>query len=174
MIGFMKAQKDQEWFITIPPGKCPPDEILIKTLTHMCAGFNKSYVSARYHKLGDPNQFSMILTFEGEVVCGTRHAHILVKVPTPRKRHISRDTLISWFPFEFRWLWQVFNPLPSRFEYDILSAIENDGLTFGRANTARKIYTAKDVRQSDVSWSRLEFIPPAKTGSSSESLSKQV
>jgi hypothetical protein len=34
--------------------------------------------------------------------------------------------------------------------------------TRGAANTARTIYTVKDVRQAEVSWSRFEFVTPPK------------
>ena len=37
-----------------------------------------------------------------------------------------------------------------------------EDITFGRANTARTIYTVKDVRQAEVSWSRFEFVTPPK------------
>ena len=37
-----------------------------------------------------------------------------------------------------------------------------EDITFGRANTARKIYTVKDIRQAEVSWSRFEFVTPPK------------
>ena len=35
-------------------------------------------------------------------------------------------------------------------------------ITFGRANTARTVYTVKHVRAAEVSWSRFEFVTPPK------------
>jgi len=42
----------------------------------------------------------MVVAFEGETALGTRHAHILVHVPTPLKK-CSRSMLMRLFPGQF-------------------------------------------------------------------------
>ena len=104
----------------------------------------------------------MVVSFEGDAKRGDRHAHVLAYIPLSSKRQISQSMMISLFPWEFRLLWNKIR---------LLSAPDLDGgreqypgedITFGRADTVRKIYTVKDVRQAEVPWSRFEFVTPPK------------
>jgi hypothetical protein len=47
-----------------------------KRLRSIEAALCGKYLVNRYHKLPDEARFSMVVTFEGEVKCGTRHAHM--------------------------------------------------------------------------------------------------
>ena len=70
--------------------------------------------------------------------------------------------MIGLFPWEFRFLWNKIRLLSAPdFEKAWIQYPWED-ITFGRANTVRKIYTVKDVRQAEVSWSRFEFVTPPK------------
>src|SRR5262249_17881749 len=100
----------------------------------------------------------MVVAFEGETALGTRHAHILVHVPTPLKK-CSRSMLMRLFPGQFRLLWHKTAPPTDHGSYWRLQL----GLQFGRANTARKIYAVKSVQGIEVPWSRFEFVTPPKT-----------
>lgn len=111
----------------------------------------------------------MAVAFEGETECGTRHAHILVRVPRGgKKKWLSPATLISWFQFEFRFLWHKFSSAPAlwalkRRQFPWEPDAEHEPLlSFGRANAARAIYAVKQVRGTDVAWSRFEFVTPPK------------
>src|SRR5262245_62753884 len=108
------ASIEWDWFITIPVGSCPSDEEALPRLRRIEAGFNKKYVATRYHKVPDAKRYLMVVAFEGETECGTRHAHILVRVPScSKKTWLSRTILVSWFPFEFRFLWHKFSQSPA-------------------------------------------------------------
>ena len=70
--------------------------------------------------------------------------------------------MIGLFPWEFRFLWNKIRLLSAPdFEQAWIQYPWED-ITFGRANAARTIYTVKDVRQAEVSWSRFEFVTPPK------------
>jgi hypothetical protein len=153
-----------DWFITIPIGECPADELLLKRLrieNELCSKF----LVNRYHKLPDHLRFSMVVAFEGERGCGTRHAHVLAYVPAPTKIRISREMLVNLFPEEFRFGWERLKREDGR---DVRLADDAPWfgkLKFGRANIARCIYAAKDVRQQDVPWSRVELVTMPKRSS---------
>jgi hypothetical protein len=168
------------WFITVPIGECPHDDVILKVLRRIEAHFCKKYVATRYHRLPDVNRFLMAVAFEGESKCGSRHAHLLVRVPSTNKKQLSQCELIATFPSEFGFLWLKFGPtarykLSPRADTD-LSPGEISGeayrkalgressLCIGRANAAREIYTVKQVREADVPWSRFEFVTPPKFG----------
>lgn len=97
----------------------------------------------------------MAVAFEGTPKAGTRHAHALAYVPQPRKRISSRSKLSSLFPSEFKSLWSQLDD-----GYDADGLLEDLHIT--PANEARIVYTAKDVRQNYVPWSRIEFVTPPK------------
>jgi hypothetical protein len=162
------------WFITVPIGECPHDDLVLKFLRLIEARLCKKYVATRYHKLSDDDRFLMAVAFEGESKCGSRHAHLLVRIPRTTKKHIPQSKLIAAFPFEFRSLWLKFSRSamaderqfhhqkgkeayrkPQDFRRESLLRID-------RANAAREIYTVKYVREADVSWSRFEFVTPPK------------
>ena len=160
-VDFIKS-KEWHWFITIPIGLCDSDDVVLKRLRAIEAAFCGKYLVNRYHKLPDEARFSMVVSFEGDAKRGDRHAHVLAYIPLSSKRQISQSMMISLFPWEFRLLWN---------KICLLSAPDLDGgreqypgedITFGRADTVRKIYTVKDVRQAEVPWSRFEFVTPPK------------
>jgi hypothetical protein len=140
---------------------CPHDDVILKLLRRIEAHFCKTYVSTRYHKIPDANRFLMAVAFEGESKCGSRHAHVLVRVPRTNKKQISQSRLIATFPSEFLSLWLK---LARGGEgYGKLQYLGRKPLlSFGRANIARQIYTVKQVREADVPWSRFEFVTPPK------------
>jgi hypothetical protein len=107
-------------------------------------------------------RFCMAVAFEGDAKRGDRHAHILAYVPRPSKRRISQSMMIGLFPGEFRFLWNKIRPLSAPHFEEVWTPYPWEELSFGRANTARTIYTVKDVRQAEVSWSRFEFVTPPK------------
>jgi hypothetical protein len=164
------------WFITVPIGECPDDDLVLKLLRRIEAHFCKKYVATRYHKLPDANRFLMAVAFEGESKCGSRHAHVLVRVPRTNKKQISQSRLIATFPSEFLSLWLKFmrpamadrNLFPYQRGGEGYGKVQHLGrkplLSFGRANVARQIYTVKQVREADVPWSRFEFVTPPKFG----------
>jgi hypothetical protein len=159
-----------DWFITIPVGACPPDDEVLRRLRRIEAEFNKKFVATRYHKVLDANRFVIAVAFEGDRKCGSRHVHLLVRVPGGQKKRLPRAILVGMFPFEFRFLWHKFSPVPTlwvvkrkMFPWEV--QVEYEPLIlFGRANAARKIYTVKQVRRTDVRWSRFEFVTPPKFG----------
>ena len=156
-VDFIKS-KQWHWFITIPIGLCDDDDEVIRRLKSIEATLCGKYLVNRYHKLPDEARYSMVVAFEGEAKCGSRHAHILAYVPPPTKKRFSHSTMISLFPWEFGFLWTKHMPTFKRVQ------IERpwEKIHFGPANAARTIYTVKDVRQADVSWSRFEFVTPPK------------
>jgi hypothetical protein len=142
---------------------------VLQRLRRIEAGFNKRYVVTRYHKVPDADRYVMAVAFEGETECGTRHAHILVRVPSGgKKQWLSQAILIGWLPFEFRFLWHKFSSAPAlwalkRKQFPWESELEHEPLlSFGTANTARGIYTVKKVRETEVAWSKFEFVTPPK------------
>jgi hypothetical protein len=159
--------KQSHWFITIPIGLCDGDDEVLQRLRSIEATFCGRYLVNRYHKLPDEARYSMVVAFEGEAKCGTRHAHILAYVPPPTKKRYSHSMMISRFTWEFRFLWNKLTLLSAaalsaaafkrvRIEYPW------EQIHFRAANTARTIYTVKDVRQAEVPWSRFEFVTPPK------------
>jgi hypothetical protein len=151
-----------DWFITIPIGECPPDEVLLKRLRRIENELCRKFLVNRYHKLPDHLRFTMAVAFEGERRCGTRHAHVLAYVPAPAKIRISRQMLVNLFPDGFRFCWVKLKQESSR-SADLGSETPWFGkLQFGKVNTARCIYAAKDVRQQDVLWSRFELVTMPK------------
>lgn len=154
-----------DWFITIPIGECPADELLLKRLRRIENELCRKFLVNRYHKLPDHLRFSMAVAFEGERGCGTRHAHILAYIPAPTKIRISREMLVSLFPAEFRFRWERLKR-----EGGGGADLANDApwfgkLQFGRANIVRCIYATKNVRQKDVPWSRFELVTMPKRSS---------
>jgi hypothetical protein len=164
------AAIDWDWSITIPVGSCPHDDEVLRRLRRIEAGFNKKYVVTRYHKVPDTKRYMMAVAFEGQTKCGSRHTHVLVRIPSGQKKRVSRAMLVGMFPFEFRFLWHKFSPTPAlwvekrnRFRWEV--EVEHESvIAIARANAARKIYTVKQIRESDVAWSRFEFVTPAKFG----------
>jgi hypothetical protein len=151
-----------DWFITIPIGECPADEPLLKRLRRIENELCRKFLVNRYYKLPHEARFSMAVGFEGERPSGTRHAHILAYVPAPSKIRISREMLVNLFPQEFRFRWERLKLESGRGE-DVQRGPPWFGkLQFGRANIARRIYAAKDVRQLDVPWSWFESVTMPK------------
>ena len=73
--------------------------------------------------------------------------------------------LSNLFPFEFRFLWNKLELSSAQTESEYRWARERDpwaDIKITPANAARHVYTVKDVRQADVSWSRFEFVTPPK------------
>jgi hypothetical protein len=125
------------------------------------------YLVNRYHKLPDDARFSFAVAFEGETTCGTRHAHVLVYVPplVKKRPRISNDMLTCILQQEFGFLWATQRVCGSS-QIDRNSSLWHKALTeldFQPANIARTVYTLKDVRLQDVSWSQFEFITPPKS-----------
>jgi hypothetical protein len=147
-----------DWFITIPIGECPADEVVLKRLRRIENELCRKFLVNRYHRLPDHLRFTMTVAFEGERRCGTRHAHVLVYVSAPTKIRISREMLVNLFPAEFRFRWERLKHEDSRDTRLADDARWFGKLQFGRANIARCIYAAKDVRQQDVPWSRVELV----------------
>jgi hypothetical protein len=129
-------------------------------LRRIDALLSKKFLATRYDKLPDDARFLMVVAFEGERECGTRHAHILVRIPLPVKKRISHSMLKSIFVSEFMFLWR--SPTTDQiFEIWPIDT-ESEPLVFERANAARATYTVKDVGPIDLSWSRFEFVTPPK------------
>jgi hypothetical protein len=173
---FVQLQIDQnyDWFITIGIGFCPPDDEVIKRLTIIDAILSKKYLVARYHKLPPEHRFLTGLAFEGERDCGSRHAHILVRIPTPMKK-CTRGMLLSAFPFEFQFLWHTLNPsadpAPWSPTWPKVKG-KTKPLDFYRADVAQTIYTVELVQSVEQDWSRFEIIQPARGATfSNENLS---
>ena len=151
-----------DWFITIPIGECPADEVVLKRLRRIENELCRKFLVNRYHKLPDHQRFTMAVGFEGERGCGTRHAHVLAYAPAPTKIRISRDMLVNLFPEEFRFRWERLKREGSGSGHLANDASWFGKLQFGRVNIARCIYAAKAVRQQDVPWSRFEFVTAPK------------
>ena len=160
-VDFIKS-KEWHWFITIPIGSCHNDDIVLRRLRAIEAVLCGKYLVNRYHKLPDNGRFSMAVAFEGDAKHGDRHAHILAYIPRPSKRRISQSMMIGLFPWEFRFLWNRIRLLSASDFGQAWKQHPWEDIKFGRANTVRKIYTVKDVRQAEVSWSRFEFVTPPK------------
>ena len=163
------------WFITIPIGYCDNEDAVLKRLRTIEAILCGKYLPNRYHRLPDEARFSMVVAFEGEVRLGTRHAHILAYIPTPTKKRIPQSMLSNLFPGEFRFFWNKLDLSSAQTESEYRWARARDPWTdiqITPANTARSVYTVKDLRQADVSWSRFEFVTPPKcTNFENENLS---
>ena len=84
-------------------------------------------------------------------------------VPPPTKKCISHSMMISLFPWEFESLWNKLTSLSAPAFKRVQIERPWEKIKFGAANTARTIYTVKDVRQAEVSWSRFEFVTPPKS-----------
>ena len=151
------SSKQWHWFITIPIGLCDDDDEVLRRLKAIEATFCGKYLVNRYHKLPDEARYSMVVAFEGETKCGSRHVHILAYVPPPTKKRFSHSMMISLFPWKFRFFWNKFTPAFKWIEYPW------EQIHVCPANTARTIYTVKDVRQVEVPWSRFEFVTPPKS-----------
>ena len=163
-VDFIKLRQ-WHWFITIPIGYCENEDTVLKRLQAIEAALCGKYLTNRYHKLPDEARFSMVVAFEGEVKLGTRHAHVLVYIPCPTKMRIPQSMLSTLFPGEFRFLWKKLDLLSAHTESEFRRARRRDPWTdieITPANTARGVYTVKDVRQGEVSWSRFEFVTPPK------------
>jgi hypothetical protein len=154
-IDFIKSRQ-WHWFITIPIGLCDDEEEVLKRLRSIEATLCGKYLVNRYHKLPDEARYSMVVAFEGEARLGTRHAHILAYVPKPINKRIPQSMLSSLFAFEFRFLWNKFSSTPNKTYEDWIR------IKSAPANTARTIYTVKELRQADISWSRFAFVTPPK------------
>jgi hypothetical protein len=162
-VDFIKT-KQWHWFVTIPIGDCDDDDLVLKRLRRIENELCRRYLVNRYYNLPPHGRYSFAIAFEGDRQFGTRHAHILVYIPTPTKKHGSQALLINLFPSHFKDLWVAFkreaqpqcnNPPP----YDSLQwADDLTAIRCTRANLARSIYTVKDVRQNEVPWSRFEFV----------------
>jgi hypothetical protein len=161
-VDFLRSEQ-WHWFITVPIGLCDSDAEVLKRLRGIEAAFCGKYLVNRYHKLSDEARFSMVVAFEGDAKRGDRHAHILAYIPRPSKRRISQSMMIGLFPGEFRFLWNKIRMLSAPDFGQAWKPHPWEDLTSGRANTARTIYTVKDVRQGEVSWSRFEFVTPPKS-----------
>jgi hypothetical protein len=165
---FVQFQQDQnyDWSITIGIGFCPPDDEVIKRLTIIDAILSKKYLVGRYHKLPSEARFLIEVAFEGERSCGSRHAHVLVRIPTPLK-NCSRPTLLSRVPSEFQTLWHKLNtpsdPTPSQWSPSWPKAKgKTQPLEFCKADVARTIYTVKRVQSVEEAWSRFEIVRPSQ------------
>ena len=158
---FIKS-KQWHWFITIPIGLCDDDDEVLHRLSSIEATFCGKYLVNRYHKLPDEARYSMVVAFEGEAKCGWRHAHILAYVPPPTKKRFSHSMMIRLFPWEFESLWNKLTSLSAPAFKRVQIERPWEQIHFGAANTARTIYTVKDVRQAEVPWSRFEFVTPPK------------
>jgi hypothetical protein len=177
---------DFHWMVTIGIGSCPRDEELIRRLRIIEAQLCGKYLSDSYHKLSDVDRYSMMVGFESERVIGTRHAHILVRVPIPTKRQISHPLAIMRFKWEFWRLWLQLNGnvgvrhSPYSMQSAHLSKFKDgedqEVLKFGgkslpvkidragpTSGTVNKYYAVKRVNSEDVPWSDVQFVTPPKT-----------
>jgi len=157
-IDFIKS-KQWHWFITIPIGLCDDDDVVLTRLRAIEATLCGKYLVNRYNRLPDESRFSMVVGFEGDTKCGTRHAHILAYIPSPTRRCLSHRMLMSVFPFEFRFLWNRYaapcsfswwseeRNVPYEIEDQAIRSREraNPPLRFGGVNVYRIIYAAKNV-----------------------------
>ena len=154
------ASRPWHWFITIPIGGRDDDAAVIERWRTIEAKLCGEYLVNRYHKLPDEARFVSLIAFEGERECGTRHAHVLVYVPTVTKKctRISREMLLSILREKFQFLWATLKPhgTESRTYLERWYEALNE-LHFEDANVARSIYTIKDVRLRDVPWSRMNL-----------------
>jgi hypothetical protein len=167
-VDFIRAH-DWDWVITIGIGSCDDDDELLERLRIIESQLCGKYVSNRYQKFADDDRYWMAVAFEGERKDGTRHAHILVHVPKPRKNCESKEISILRFPWQFMCLWHRVtflwlkeNPLAkgssSPRKVRLVSPFE-----FDRANTASRVYTVKSIQKDETRWSRFEFVTPPKS-----------
>jgi hypothetical protein len=76
--------------------------------------------------------------------------------------------VVGMFPFEFKFLWHTLSDTPALWESKQRMSPGEPAtedvplLRIGRANYARSVYAAKDVRKADVPWSRFEFVTQAR------------
>jgi hypothetical protein len=162
---FVQFQKDQDYdvSITLGIGFCPPDDEVMKRLTTIDAIISKTYLVSRYHKLPSAARFLIGVAFEGERDCGSRHAHILVRIPKPLKGCCTRAELIDRFPREFEQLWHALSGSTNSF---LKLSLPNPAKTSGKAvplefcngEVARIIYTVKKVQIEEEDWSRFVFV----------------
>lgn len=161
------SSRPWHWFITIPIGGCQNDDVVRQRLRLIQARLCGKYLVNRYHKLPDEARFSFVVAFEGEITCGTRHAHVLVYVPPLFKKRprISDAMLTCVLQQEFRFLWAAQRLCGSSqtdsnsdFWYKAMTELRIEPATF-----ARSVYTVKKVRLQDVPWSRFEFVTPPKS-----------
>ena len=163
-VDFIRS-KQWHWFVTIPIGYCENEDEVLKRLRTIEAILCGKYLQNRYHKLPDEARFSMLVAFEGELKCGTRHAHVLAYIPCPTKKRIPQSMLSNLFPSEFKFLWKKLDLLSAHTESEFRRARIRDpwtDLEITPANAARHVYAVKNLRQADVSWSRFEFVTPPK------------
>ncbi len=158
LVEFVNGQ-EFDWAITIGIGSCPDDDETMRRLRAIDAILSKKYLLNRYHKLPQDQRFLMIVAFEGQRADGVRHAHILLRVPTPLKKG-TRSMLIGTFPTQFRFLWDGVSLRPPPRSTALIPNGEKQPIHFERVNTARKIYTIKKSQSIEQPWSRLEIIPP--------------
>lgn len=157
LVDFIQS-KPWHWFITIPIGMCPDDDVVINRLRKIESIFCGKYLVNRYQKLPDEKRFSMVIAFEGYVESGTRHAHILAFIPSPTKTAKSQDVLVMTYPGEFRFLWENFASVEdTAHQFDRKKQIH-----FIPANKATAIYTVKSVQINSSPYSKFEFITPPK------------
>jgi hypothetical protein len=160
---FVQFQKDQnyDWSIAIGVGYCPPDDEVLKRLTTIVAILSKRYLVSRYHKLPTEARFIFGVAFEGERCCGSRHAHILVRIP-PLMKKCTREELVDRFPLEFEQLWHTLSLSADSILKPSLPSIPKSEKTvpleFCRAQVARTIYSVKKVQSAEENWSRFAII----------------
>ena len=159
-------QQNYDWSITLGIGFCPPDDEVMRRLTMIDAILSKQYLLGRYHKLPAEARFLIGVAFEGERICGNRHAHILVKIPTPLKK-CTRVTLVDGFPIEFELLWHKLNASANSVPTSLSPVLPKTKgktlpLEFCKAEVARTIYTVKLVQSVEEAWSRFEIVRPSQ------------
>ena len=79
-------------FITTPIGSVANDEALLKKLQLIEADLCKTWLANRYHKLPEQDRVKILVAFEGQRRLGTRHAHILVYLPKPKRKLLKSIT----------------------------------------------------------------------------------
>jgi hypothetical protein len=184
-VDFIK-ELDWNWMITIGIGSCPNDDELMRRLRIIEAQLCGKYLSNSFHKLSDADRYSMVVGFEGEKSKGSRHAHILVRIPTPTKRPMSRSIAIMRFKWEFWCLWLRLNdskkrensPYSARTAHlsKLSDGEDKEVLKFGTSRLPVKIdrvgpakggvatyYAIKRVQSDEVAWSDVQFVTPPKS-----------
>jgi hypothetical protein len=153
------SEQTWHWFVTIPIGECPDDDELLRRLGIIEAELTGKHVSRKFGKLDDAARYRMAVAFEGDRASGTRHAHILVYVPPPRRKTQSHQLATAFFPMDYRQLWHHLQDNESPFDS---AGKKLDKITFSRSNLARSIYAVKRVQQDQTHWSRFEFVTPPR------------
>jgi hypothetical protein len=153
---------DWHWFITIEIGKCPPDEEVLRRLRLIEATLCKRYLLNRFHKLPRDQRFSIAIAFEGDTESGSRHAHLLLYVPPPRKGDRSQQDMIEQLPNEFTMLWtELGRPKHFRALHSVVAVSPKAaGLNFLPAVPNLVSYTLKVV----TPWQRPDFRAVGMTG----------